>query len=501
LVIVNDYMHNIQILSQNQLKVLESLKVGEIESIEEAVDQITDDFMIYGICGGLIDELANSFPDPRKECEINIKQILSASIAGCYQDMYALSQSPYALHSPVLLTELGLNVKVLTPGAGISSRGTQDNAPFNGDVTRKMLYEMSGSELIDWYNGKVGTAYLRQGRYEPCIHIIDCTDLEVPLENGNYEGSGVVSGKKGKKRSKTNDKSNEKEEKPRRGYKLGSLRSLLDDGGIITGIAFGAIQVHDLELCRDLLMTSPHLKPGDMLIEDMGFLDGNTITKLKQERKVDVTIPIRSDMLAFNDALTNAYWPDSVPWEKHPSRENQEIKGVVRLDWMWSECEVPMNGVVVRQLKDGKDGSVGRDDYKHWVFGSTRLSMDARKTIQTYELRPEIEEDHRQWKDGPWDMDDFTSTSLVQVLYHVICVLLAYNLRKVYANTQAGQEFASKTLRQLRRQQARNHEVFMLVCTGEYYGIFRAKYLIWLLLGLPKEIQDILKPYFDTGFT
>ena len=72
-------MHNIQILNQNQVKVLEKLKLGEIDGIEEAVDQITDDFMIYGLRGGLIDELANSFPDPRKECEISVKQILSAS--------------------------------------------------------------------------------------------------------------------------------------------------------------------------------------------------------------------------------------------------------------------------------------------------------------------------------------------------------------------------------------------------------------------------------------
>jgi hypothetical protein len=138
----------------------------------------------------------------------------------------------------------------------------------------------------------------------------------------------------------------------------------------------------------------------------MGFLDGKTITRLKKKRHVDVIIPIRSDMQAFSDALTTAYWQ----WEKHPSRENQEIKLVDRLDWMWSECGVPMNGVVVRQLKKGRDGSGGRDDYDHRVFGTTRLSMNARKAIRTYELRPEIEEDHRQWKDGPWDMDEFTST-------------------------------------------------------------------------------------------
>jgi hypothetical protein len=103
-------MNNIQILIQDQAKVLKSLKLGEIESMELAVDQVTDDFMLYGLRSGLIDELANSFPDPREECEITIKQILSASIAGHYQDMYAMSQSPYALHSPVLLSELGLKV-------------------------------------------------------------------------------------------------------------------------------------------------------------------------------------------------------------------------------------------------------------------------------------------------------------------------------------------------------------------------------------------------------
>ena len=145
-------MNDIQIIKQNPKQVLDALKLGEIERIELAVEQITDEFMIYGLRGGLIDELSNSFSDPRKECEISIKQILSASIAGHFQDMYAISQSPYALHSPTLLAELGLNVKVLLEGEGISRRGTKDSAPFNGDVIRKMLYDKTPMELIHWYN-------------------------------------------------------------------------------------------------------------------------------------------------------------------------------------------------------------------------------------------------------------------------------------------------------------------------------------------------------------
>ena len=311
---------------------LESLRLGEVERIEQAVDQITDEFMIYGLRGGLIDELSSSFPDPREEEEITVKQILSASIAGHFQDMYAISQSPYALHSPVLLAELGLNVKVLSPGEGISRRGTKEQAPFNGDVTRKMLNGVESPELIDWYNRVVGAAYLRQADYKPCIHILDCTKLVVNFDNENYEGSGVV-------KAEPND-----EDEYERGYKLGSLRSLLDDGGIITAIAFGAMNVHDLTLCKSLLMATPHLKPGDMLIQDMGFLDGKTITMLKQKRKVDVLLPLRSDMKAYECALMSAYDTNSAPWEKHPTRENQEIKKVVHVEWSWDKCDVVMHG-------------------------------------------------------------------------------------------------------------------------------------------------------------
>ena len=93
-------MNEIQILKQHPKKVLESLKLGLIERMELAVEQITDEFMIYGLRGGLIDALSKSFPDPRKECEITFKQILSASMAGQFQDMYALSQSSYLYHHP-----------------------------------------------------------------------------------------------------------------------------------------------------------------------------------------------------------------------------------------------------------------------------------------------------------------------------------------------------------------------------------------------------------------
>ncbi len=257
-------MHDIQILQQHPKKVLESLNRGEIEGMELAVEQITDEFMVYGLRGGLIDALSKSFPDPRKECEITVKQILSASMAGQFQDMYAISQSPYALHSPTLLAELGLNARVLHEGEGISRRGTGDETPFSGDVIRKMLNDIEPYALIAWYNQFVAKAYLNQISYVPRFHILHCTDLDVNSQNQKYEGSGVVRRKK--KRNDSKGKSCDSKGKSceeyelKRGYKLGSLRSLVDDGGVITSIAFGAINVHDLTLCKDMIMTTPQVE-------------------------------------------------------------------------------------------------------------------------------------------------------------------------------------------------------------------------------------------------
>jgi hypothetical protein len=484
-------MKELQIINQNEEKVIKKLNTGDVDAIELSVEQITDEFMIYGLRSGLIDELSKTFPDPRKEEEISTKLILSASIAGHFADMYSLSQSPYALHSPTLLAELGLNVKVLSQGEGVSRRGTKQKAPFSGDVIRKMLNSINPEDLINWYNKNVGRAYLRQSGYRPSFHILDCTDLEVNFDNENYEGSGIV-----KRKKKKNGK---EEEETKRGYKLGSLRSLLDDGGIITGISFGSINVHDLELCKDLLMSSPMLKSGDTILYDRAYIDGVGISRLKKKRHVDVIIPLRSDMLAYEDSLVTAYHTESGSWEKHPKRLGQEIKFIEHVQWMWEGCTVGLNGCVVRYLKEGKDGTQGRQDYEHIVFVSTNLSLTGKSMLEQYDLRSEIEEDHRQWKEGMWDMTVFTSTSLIQILYHVICVLLSYNLQQVYANTEKGERFSEKTLRQIRREQSRRHEVSMIVYCGDSFALIGAKLLIGYLLRLPKDIQMRLYELFPSG--
>jgi len=131
-----------------------------------------------------------------------------------------------------------------------------------------------------------------------------------------------------------------------RGYKLATLRTLLDSAGLVTQVAMSAIQVHEMALCRPLLAEAPVLRAGDLLLEDRGFIDGATISDLKRKRRVDVIIPLKANMLATQEAVQLATMADK--WHAHPSRAEQRIALVRGVEHRWAECEVPLNACVIR---------------------------------------------------------------------------------------------------------------------------------------------------------
>jgi hypothetical protein len=114
-------------------------------------------------------------------------------------------------------------------------------------------------QLVGWDNQQVGVSmlqYARLGRGRR-IHILDTTHVEVALETGTYECSGVVKNEDGTLS---------------RGYKLATVRTLLDSAGLLSQMALSAIQVHDMALCRPLLEEAPVLRAGDLLLEDRGLV-------------------------------------------------------------------------------------------------------------------------------------------------------------------------------------------------------------------------------------
>jgi len=127
---------------------------------------------------------------------------------------------------------------------------------------------------------------------------------------------------------------------------LATLRTLLDTAGVVSEAAVAPIQDHDIEVCRPMLRTAPALRAGDLLLEDNGLMDGELISELKEQRHVDVIVPLRSDMIAFDEAVRLAEMAEN--GQPHPSRATQEIAFVPGVEQVWDTCRVTLNACVIR---------------------------------------------------------------------------------------------------------------------------------------------------------
>lgn len=518
-------MSTISLVAQNPDAVRAAIEMGEIVHLDTASEEITDEFLLFAIKSGLLTTWAEGFPDPRVAPEIGIHVLLAAMIAARFAGLYSMRKTGYVLRSARVLGALGFSPVVLEAGEGISLKGTGDDAPLSGDVVRKLLVKMESevemteatraqfdvtepSEVVKtrarpsrrsvkkavdeveaerrgwavcqaltaWYTTCVGMsllAYARLGAGRR-IHILDATKIEVALETATYEGSGVVRDDEGKLS---------------RGYKIGTLRTLLDTAGIITGVAFGPIQRHDVVLCRELIRTSPVLRAGDLLVEDRGFLDGQDVTDLKARRRLDLIVPLKSNMLSYAEAVGMA--KRAATWEPHPSRPGQFIAFVEGVSHVWDACSVPLNACVIRFFNKKKKA------LDFIVLVTTDLSLNANWIVRHYQERPEIEQDYQQMKSGGWLLKKLSSQRLSQIVLYVLSIILAYSLYHLFSNTQAGARFADKTREAIKIEQLKTRRTHIIVYAGGYFDIYETLHFLHLVLHLPLQVQQRVRSWLD----
>ncbi|MFQ5938026.1 MAG: transposase [Acidiferrobacterales bacterium] len=516
-------MDTIKLWARNGDAVRQAIELGELVHLDTASEELTDEFLLFAIESGLLTSWAESFPDPRQEPEIGMQVIIGSHLAARFAGLYSMRKSGYVLRSASVLGALGYSVEVLEPKQGLSRRGTSDDKLISGDVLRKLLVKMEqqadpkaplrmppyepslavkvrkrasrravkgcvdaleaearaqrvAAQVVNWYNDQVGPSlldYARVGKGRR-IHILDTTQLEVPLETGTYECSGVVKNDDGTRS---------------RGYKLATLRTLLDHAGLITQVGLCPIQVHDLPLCRLFLETAPVLRGGDLLLEDRGFVDGETISFLKKQRQVDVIVPLKSSMLSYKEAVQLAELQDE--WQPHPSRQHQHIAFVKGIDHVWDTCQVPLNACVIRYWNRKKKA------LDHIVLVSTDQSLDGSWMVRHYEERPEIEQDYEQMKSGGWQLKKLSSTRYSEIVFYVATVVLSYSLYHLFCNTQAGARFADKTRQALAFEQLRSRRTHIIAYAGGYFEIFETLSFVHFVLQQPASVQDRLRHWLD----
>jgi hypothetical protein len=517
-------MESIKLLARNAEAVRQALEQGEVSHLDTASEEITDEFLLFAIQSGLLRQWADAFPDPRAWADISCQVILATEVAARFAGIYSQRKTGFVLRSARLLGALGYSLQVLEEGEGLSTHGTKHLQLYSQDVLRKLLgkaekqVEVSAQDqaaakaggakvkvqnrasrrrvkepdldqadaaarshavarqLLDWYNDTVGLSLLAygQGTQGRRIHILDTTKLIVELERGTYECSGVVKDQDGQLK---------------RGYKLLTLRTLLETAGILTQVALGQIQIHDSRLCEPLLKNSAVLRAGDLLLEDRGFLDGETISFLKGRRQVDVIVPLRHDMQSYEEAVELAKLGNQ--WQEHPSRANQEITLVTGIDHVWQECRVGLNACVIRFYNEKKK------ELDYIVLVTTDAKLSAKWIVKHYEQRPEIEQDYQQLKSGGWLLSKFSSTRYSQIVFYLLTVLLSYSLYQLFTNTGSGESFAGKTRQAIAVEQLKSRRTHVIVYAGGYFEIFETLSFVYLVLKLSVEVQTRLQHWLE----
>ena len=460
----------IKVCTYNQNNVMNQIRNGKLDAIALSTSNLIDNIILKMNDINVFECLKNNIQDKRAHnTTIPYELIWASAVAAKMKVQTSLTDIPFAINDHRTLAKLGYTI--------ISTDGKLKSGLMQESSLRFLLDKYDRQMFIDGYNNTVQKGILPLLDIEPNIHILDCTDLEVNFHNLNYEESGVCHSKR--------------DDSPTRGYKLATLRGIVDDTGLIEEIRFGSINIHDLHLSEEMVKTTPLLKPGDILINDRGFLSRELINYLKIHRKIDTYVPLRKDMQAYIQAVYGA--KEQNDWQPHPNknREKQFISSVQEMGMYWESSkpkeDVPINTCVVWDKKT--------DEY--FVFVTTDLTASAREIISTYELRPEIEEDYRQLKDF-WKIEDFKSTKINVILFHVVCVLFGYLFFQLYTLTPEGEEFLHKSLPIILKNYLPEVQPYVVLYAGYEFGVLTLFELMDFYAHCTEEIQTLFKNLLNT---
>ena len=455
----------IRLCKHNQESVLEQVRQGKLDAVALSTSNLIDDIILEMSKTNVFSHLGNNIPDLRADnTTIPYELVWASAVAAKMKVQTSLSDVPFAISDHRTLAKLGYTL--------IDTEGNLKVGLMSEGSLRFLLSKYDSKLFINGYNNTVQKGIMPMLDVSPNIHILDCTDLEVNLKNTNYEGSGVGHSKI--------------DNRPTRGYKLSTLRGIVDDTGIIEEIRFDKISAHDLTLSEEMIRETSVLKPGDILINDRGFISRELLNYLKLKREVDTYIPLRKDMVAYEQAVLAA--KDQNDWKPHPNkkRKNQSSSSISGMGLYWEsnnpEEDVPFNSCVVWDRAE--------DDY--FVFITTDTTATAKDIIRTYELRPEIEEDYRQLKDF-WKIEDFKSTKLNVILFHVVCVLFGYLFFQLYTLLPDGERFLHKSLPVILKAYIPEVMPYAVLYVGYEFGILT----LFELMELYAQSSENTKKIFE----
>ena len=224
----------IRLCKYNQKNILDKIRNGQLDAIALSTTNLIDDIILKMNYYNIFNCLEEYIPDFRaNNTVIPYKLIWASAIAAKMRVQTSLTDIPYAIYDHKTLAELGYTL--------IDDSGNLKNGLMQEGSLRFLLGKYNPILFMGGYIYTVQKGILPLLNIEPNIHILDCTDLEVNFKNSNYEMAGVSHSKR--------------DDKLTRGYKLSTLRGIVNDTGIIEDIRFSSIEIHDLNLSEEMVRT------------------------------------------------------------------------------------------------------------------------------------------------------------------------------------------------------------------------------------------------------
>jgi len=527
------------IFEENKPFVLQSLGNGDFDYIESASEVYEADFFRFIKAKTILDKLAETFPTPRKKEDVPLWFYISSNLSMRLHGVHSFNAFPMVVRSGGMLNAFGPEAgrKVVHPDNGdvtIACKGFNKKnhydreTPCDQDFLRKVSKDTDADALMRWFSTDVVRIFRSKRAFDKeGIFIGDASYLFVP-DNPNYEGSvkllfdehnHPVSSAQYKKM--TDDRKAHCQW--RRCYKMVTL---LHTNRTQDFYFFAAVKVvpgnnHECPILYELVKQFVKTVGKGVikrLILDRGFLDGEAISICKKEYKIDILIPVRSNMDIYEDAMVLFRLPE-VDWVRYEESKG-EVKEPVRprpetiikrekkrqeelrkikqkepaippedilvhreaaaIDQFrsWSSCNVPLSVVANKEIyADGHE--------KIWLLIDTKEVKDPREKRQEYSLRIAIEERYRQVKCFI-DLTKFTSRAFSMITNQVVFTMLAYNLLQLHLLRQKRKKLNRKTLPYIRQQllPSDNH---IIVYYQNYYTLFRPFELVQFVVELPEE--------------
>jgi len=522
--------------------VLEAFHRGEIDYLENVSEAAEADFFRHLIRRDVLNRLAEHYPTPREKQEVPVWLYLASELSLKLHGAESYHAFPRVLRSGGLIDALGPALggrKTTHPEThdvtlscpGFNRKNDYDRqTPCDQDFLRKFARDTQVDRLHAWFNREVPRA-LRSLRLldEEGLFIGDGSYLFVP-DNQHYQGSDLL----------WFDEHNhpvdpekvdlrDKRYQQHRCYKLVSLIHVNRQLNFFFTVAARVVpgRRHECPILYELVDEVVRAVGRDVikvLILDRGFIDGAQMGRLQQDYRIETILPVRANMDLHADALgltrlsdfrwepyvpvppppTKAPTPQPLRVEKREAKRQQTLArrkaesqaetrgdsadapadppqtllGMGRGLLSWSQCPAPLTAVVNRERDE--HGQV-----RDWVLVSTSPRRTAAEIRSTYDLRPAIEERHRQYKCF-WDLTRMHSCAFSLVVNQVLFVLLAYTLVQAHLV--------------LRRRQELNRSVWehawqLLSPTLEVVAVYyRQRFCLLTLAEFARILLDIAEP-------